>query len=292
MRYKAILFDLDGTLLDTLEDLATAANRALGTLGLPAHPTDAYRVFVGDGLRTLAERILPGEQRSAAQVDALVAAFEREYSRTWNERTAPYAGVPEMLDRLTAGGYRLSVLSNKPDAFTRLCVEQLLPHWTFAPLYGQRPGVPKKPDPAAALAIAVELDLDPAEMLDRLTGDGYRMSVLSNKPDAFTRLCVEQLLPHWTFAPLYGQRPGVPKKPDPAAALAIAAELGLDPAEVLYLGDTATDMHTARAAGMAAVGVLWGFRSADELRAAGARHLITHPGELPPLLHPSSAPRS
>ena len=67
MRYKAILFDLDGTLLDTLEDLATAANRALGTLGLPAHPTDAYRVFVGDGLRTLAERILPGEQRSAAQ---------------------------------------------------------------------------------------------------------------------------------------------------------------------------------------------------------------------------------
>ena len=224
MRYKAILFDLDGTLLDTLEDLATAANRALGTLGLPAHPTDAYRVFVGDGLRTLAERILPGEQRSAAQVDALVAAFEREYSRTWNERTAPYAGVPEMLDRLT--------------------------------------------------------------------GDGYRMSVLSNKPDAFTRLCVEQLLPHWTFAPLYGQRPGVPKKPDPAAALAIAAELGLDPAEVLYLGDTATDMHTARAAGMVAVGVLWGFRTADELRAAGARHLITHPGELAPLLHPSSAPRS
>ena len=224
MHYKAILFDLDGTLLDTLEDLATAANRALGTLGLPAHPTDAYRVFVGDGLRTLAERILPGEQRSAAQVDALVAAFEREYSRTWNERTAPYAGVPEMLDRLTAGGYRLSVLSNKPDAFTRLCVEQLLPHWTFAPLYGQRPGVPKKPDPAAALAIA--------------------------------------------------------------------AERGLDPAEVLYLGDTATDMHTARAAGMAAVGVLWGFRSADELRAAGARHLITHPGELAPLLHPSSAPRS
>ncbi|NLB06326.1 MAG: HAD family hydrolase [Desulfobulbaceae bacterium] len=224
MRYKAILFDLDGTLLDTLEDLATAANRALGTLGLPAHPTDAYRVFVGDGLRTLAERILPGEQRSAAQVDALVVAFEREYSRTWNERTAPYAGVPEMLDRLT--------------------------------------------------------------------GDGYRMSVLSNKPDAFTRLCVEQLLPHWTFAPLYGQRPGVPRKPDPAAALAIAVELGLDPAEVLYLGDTATDMHTARAAGMAAVGVLWGFRTADELRAAGARHLITHPGELAPLLHPSSAPRS
>ena len=100
MHYKAILFDLDGTLLDTLEDLATAANRALGTLGLPAHPTDAYRVFVGDGLRTLAERILPGEQRSAAQVDALVAAFEREYSRSWNERRATLSAKVKLTARL------------------------------------------------------------------------------------------------------------------------------------------------------------------------------------------------
>ena len=222
MHYKAILFDLDGTLLDTLEDLATAANRALDALGLPAHPVAAYRLFVGDGLRTLAERLLPDKRRSVPLVDALMAAFEREYSRSWNERTAPYAGVPEMLDRLSS--------------------------------------------------------------------DGYRLAVLSNKPDAFTRLCVEQLLPRWTFAPLYGQRPGVPKKPDPAAALAIAAELGLEPAEVLYLGDTATDMHTARAAGMVAVGVLWGFRTADELRAAGARHLLGHPDELQPLLHSPLTP--
>ena len=94
MRYKAILFDLDGTLLDTLEDLATAANRALDALGLPAHPVAAYRLFVGDGLRTLAERLLPDKRRSAPLVDALMAAFEREYSRSWNERTAPYAAVP------------------------------------------------------------------------------------------------------------------------------------------------------------------------------------------------------
>lgn len=216
MRYKAILFDLDGTLLDTLEDLAVAANRALVSLGLPAHPVAAYRLFVGDGLRILAERLLPEAQRTVTLIDALVAAFEREYSRNWNKRSTPYAGIPEMLDQLT--------------------------------------------------------------------DDGYRLSVLSNKPDAFTRLCVEQLLPRWTFAPLLGQRSGVPKKPDPAGALEIAAELALKPAEVLYLGDTATDMLTARAAGMEAIGVLWGFRAADELREAGARHLIGHPAELAPLL--------
>ena len=216
MRYKAILFDLDGTLLDTLEDLAVAANRALVSLGLPAHPVAAYRLFVGDGLRILAERLLPEAQRTVTLIDALVAAFEREYSRNWNERSAPYAGIPEMLDQLT--------------------------------------------------------------------DDGYRLSVLSNKPDAFTRLCVEQLLPRWTFAPLLGQRSGVPKKPDPAGALEITAELALKPAEVLYLGDTATDMLTARAAGMEAIGVLWGFRAADELREAGAHHLIGPPAELAPLL--------
>lgn len=218
MRYKAVLFDLDGTLLDTLEDLATAANRALTSLGLAEHPVAAYRLFVGDGLRTLVERLLPETCRTAAAIDGLMAAFEREYSANWNDRTAPYPGIPELLDHLVANGYRLAVLSNKPDAFTRLCVEQLLPRWTFAPLYGQRPGVPKKPDPAGALEIA--------------------------------------------------------------------DHLGLDPAEVLYLGDTSVDMHTARAAGMEPVGVLWGFRSADELRTAGARHLIARPQQLVPLLAP------
>ena len=120
-----------------------------------------------------------------------------------------------------------------------------------------------------------------------MTARGLRLSILSNKPDAFTRLCVRQLLPHWTFDPLLGQRPGVPKKPDPSAALEVARSLGLMPAEILYVGDSGVDMRTALSAGMDAVGVLWGFRTADELRQAGAHHLIAQPEELLPLIFSS-----
>lgn len=214
--YKAVLFDLDGTLLDTLDDLAAAANRVLDAQGLPVHPVDAYRYFVGDGIAVLAERILPASLRSPETIAATVAAFQNEYANNWNDRSAPYAGVPAMLDQLIAANLRLSILSNKPDAFTRLCVEQLLPQWRFDPLLGQRPGVAKKPDPAGAFEVA--------------------------------------------------------------------ARLGLGPAEILYVGDTAVDMRTAVAAGMDAVGVLWGFRGADELRQAGAWRLISRPEELVSLL--------
>ena len=216
MRYQAILFDLDGTLLDTLEDLATAANRVLAAKSWPLHPMDAFRAFVGDGLTTLVERILPENQRSPETVTEMVEAFEEEYARNWHERSIPYPGI--------------------------------------------------------------------ATLLDQLTAQGFRLSILSNKPDAFTRLCVQQLLPDWHFDPLLGQRLGVPKKPDPAAAFEIASLLGLPPSDILYVGDSGVDMRTAFAAGMDAVGVLWGFRSADELRQAGAHHLIARPEELLPIL--------
>lgn len=91
-------------------------------------------------------------------------------------------------------------------------------------------------------------------------------------------------MPRWTFDPLFGQRPGVPKKPDPTAALAVATLLRRQPVEVLYVGDTAVDMATAKAAGMDAVGVLWGFRTSDELEQAGARYLIAQPEQLVSLL--------
>ncbi|MBV5318155.1 MAG: HAD-IA family hydrolase [Desulfobulbaceae bacterium] len=216
MRYSAVLFDLDGTLLDSLEDLATTANRMLAVRNLPMHPVDAYRYFVGDGVGTLVERILPEALRFPAAIEEAVVAFQEEYARNWHERTCPYPGIAGMLDGLVAGGLRLSILSNKPDAFTQLCVQRLLPQWSFEPLLGQRQGVPKKPDPAAALEIA--------------------------------------------------------------------ARLGLTPAEILYVGDTAVDMQTALAAGMDAVGVLWGFRTAEELRAAGAHHLIARPEHLLPIV--------
>jgi phosphoglycolate phosphatase len=216
MRYQAVLFDLDGTLLDTLEDLASAANRVLADRNLPGHPVAAYRTFVGDGLQTLMERILPDDQRNSAVVREAMAAFEEAYAEQWHVRSTPYPGIATLLDRLTTQGVRLSILSNKPDAFVRLCVQQLLPNWHFHPLLGQRPGVPKKPDPTAALDVARLLDLPPSS--------------------------------------------------------------------VLYVGDSGVDMHTARSAGMDAVGVLWGFRGADELRQTGAHHLIARPEDLLPIV--------
>ena len=110
------------------------------------------------------------------------------------------------------------------------------------------------------------------------------MAVLSNKPDEFTRLCVTRLLAAWHFAAIQGAMPGLPKKPDPHGALAIAAKLGVAPAEFLYLGDTNTDMRTAIAAGMYPVGALWGFRTAAELHEAGAAVLAKAPVDLLNLL--------
>ena len=110
------------------------------------------------------------------------------------------------------------------------------------------------------------------------------MAILSNKPDDLTRLTVESLLPHELFSIVRGARPGVPRKPDPTAALAISRELGLKPSEFLYLGDTDTDMKTAGAAGMRPVGATWGFRTAEELTASGAEILLENPLDLLGLL--------
>ena len=118
---------------------------------------------------------------------------------------------------------------------------------------------------------------------DLLTGLSRRalpMAVLSNKPDEFTQLCVTRLLRGWHFQAVQGATPELPRKPDPRGALAIAARMGVAPGEILYLGDTNTDMQTAVAAGMFPVGALWGFRTAEELLAAGAAALAKTPTEV------------
>src|SRR3954469_23376543 len=121
MIFHAVLFDLDGTLLDTLEDIAQAANDVLAGLDLPTHPTGAYRHFIGDGVAMLFRRALPPDRVEPDTVDRCVAEFEVTYGSSWNIRTLPYDGVPHLLDELVARGLDLSVLSNKPDDFTRLC---------------------------------------------------------------------------------------------------------------------------------------------------------------------------
>lgn len=216
MSYHAVLFDLDGTLLDTLDDLADASNSALGQLGFPAHPSEAYKYFIGDGVETLVRRALPADRVEPPLVSRCTELVREAYAERWAVKTRPYPGVPELLDKLS---------------------DLRIP-----------------------------------------------MAVLSNKPDHFTRLCVERLLPRWAFAAVVGAQPNLARKPDPAGALAIAAQLAVAPREILYLGDTNTDMQTAVAADMFPVGALWGFRTADELRASGAQMLLERPLDLLPIL--------
>ena len=217
MPAQAVLFDLDGTLLDTLGDIAAAANAALALEGMPTHPAAAYRGFIGDGVDMLIRRALPLDQdHDAARIARCVAAFHDTYATGWNVSSGPYPGIADLLDALAA---------------------RKLP-----------------------------------------------LAILSNKPHQFTRLCAAHYLDSWTWAAVFGQREGVPRKPDPIAALAIAHDLGILAAHFVYVGDSSVDMRTARNAGMKAVGVSWGFRSVEELRATGAEAIIDHPSELLPLL--------
>jgi phosphoglycolate phosphatase len=165
LKYKAVLFDLDGTLLDTLEDLAGAVNNGLSYLGFPQHPVESYKYFVGDGREEMASRALPEKQRDSGTVERLVEFINQEYIQHWADHTRPYRGVPEMLDAVSARGIKLAVLSNKPHDFTELMVFRLLSRWRFEAVVGAMPGTPKKPDCTAALGIVEKLKLHPWEFL-------------------------------------------------------------------------------------------------------------------------------
>ncbi|MCB9647845.1 MAG: HAD family hydrolase [Deltaproteobacteria bacterium] len=154
MDCEAIIFDLDGTLVDTLEDIADSANQALQGLGVPTHSVQAYRLLVGGGIRRLMERALPEERRGQADIEEGVARMRAVYSQRWAQVSRPYPGIPELLDALTARGMPMGVLSNKPHDFTVEMVRTLLGRWTFAAVQGATADVPLKPNPAGALALA------------------------------------------------------------------------------------------------------------------------------------------
>ena len=212
MKVKGVIFDLDGTLLDTLEDLADAANATLTHFGFPVHPVDSYRYFVGEGLKTLTQRIIPGSSATDAELSEYMQKFGEIYSRNWNAHSAPCSGIPEMITALLSAGLRLAVLSNKPHEFTKICVNEFF------------------------------------------TED--------------------------SFSFVLGQREGVAKKPDPAGALELAGEMGLSVDEILYIGDTATDMQTGNRAGMKTIGVEWGFRDRSELESNKAWRIVATPDEV------------
>lgn len=207
--YQAVLFDFDGTLLDTLADLASATNRVLAHRGYPTHDIDAYRWFIGDGSAMLMERAMPADQRTPENIASCLGSLLADYNQNWHHATRIYDGIGQLL----------------------------------------------------------------ATLQDRKIA----MAVVTNKPHPFAEIMIAHYFRQVPFGSVWSQREGIPKKPDPYMALQAAAELKVQPARCLFLGDSGVDMHTARAAGMLAVGAGWGFRPRRELLDAGAAHVVDHP---------------
>lgn len=209
------MFDLDGTLADTLGDIAACGNHTLAALGRTPIELIRYRYLAGQGARYLVREAL-GVDDDDPLVDRGLEIFRAYQLEHGMDLTQPYDGMPDTLNALVQHGCTLAVLSNKPDAATRAMVGRVFANWRFAAVRGHVDGFPLKPDPAAAKAIADELNVKPHT---------------------------------W-----------------------------------LYIGDTDIDMQTAKAAGMTAVGVLWGFRDEAELRNSGADHIIANPRQIIDLL--------
>lgn len=144
---QLVIFDLDGTLLNTIADLAAATNQALEKLHYPAHPTQAYLRFVGNGINKLFERALPEAARTQENVLRVRELFVPYYNAHGTELTKPYDGIPSLLETLQKQGLKLAVASNKYQAATAELVKHYFPQIAFSAVLGQRDGLPTKPDP-------------------------------------------------------------------------------------------------------------------------------------------------
>jgi phosphoglycolate phosphatase len=164
-RFRAIIFDLDGTLLDTLADIGDSVNRMLAEYGYPGHGLDAYRRFIGNGIHKLVARALPPGVSSDGLIDVCVQRARAIYWENWNRKTRPYEGVVDLLRCLQDVGYPLAVLSNKPHDFTRRYVDAYFPETNFKAVMGHSEAFPAKPDPASAKYIAEQMDLPPSQFL-------------------------------------------------------------------------------------------------------------------------------
>lgn len=165
LKFQAIIFDLDGTLLNTLSDLGNAANRVLTKHAFPTHILDAYRFFVGDGARMLITRALPPQGRDESTINACLDEFLEDYEQNADIETDLYGGIAEMLDNLSELGIKLAVLSNKPHELTIECINNYFSKWKFERILGQKDTIPKKPDPAGALRIARQMGLPVSSFL-------------------------------------------------------------------------------------------------------------------------------
>lgn len=212
---KAFFFDLDGTLLNTLEDIGNACNATLTAKGYPTRSMKEIRRFVGRGFERLMRDALPtdiGQFLPPEDLTSVTEAAKEYYRHHMCEHTRPYAGITEALTKLASLGCPLAVLSNKSDNLTIALIQHYFPKIPFALVHGARPDIPLKPSPDAAL-----------DML---------------------------------------------------------RTLATSPAQAFYVGDSDIDVTTARNASMTSVGVAWGFRDENALRAAQADHIIRTPQEL------------
>ena len=156
---QAVIFDLDGTLLDTLTDLANSANHVLTQLGLPTHSREAFRYFVGNGIEKLVQRILPDDRQDLHA--RTLQLLRHHYSEHWADTTAPYPGITSLLDSLSSKNIPFAVLSNKPEELTRANIHHYFSQWSFHTVAGASADYPKKPDGQRALTIAAEMGCKP-----------------------------------------------------------------------------------------------------------------------------------
>ena len=164
--YKACIFDLDGTLTDTLESLAYSVNETMKEMGMPQITTEQCREFVGNGAKVLIEKTLKASgDEKLTRFDEAYETYLRIFDKCCTYRVKPYPGIPEMLKEMKAQGLKLGVLSNKPDRQAVHVVEEIFGKNIFDHIQGQKDGVPRKPDPTAVLSIAAEFGSAPSETL-------------------------------------------------------------------------------------------------------------------------------
>lgn len=213
MKYSLVIFDLDGTLLNTIGDLAASVDYVMRSRNLPEHSDAEYRAMVGGGIKRLVERALPSHlAEDESYVEECVSQFRHYYVENIDRYTTPYNGIPELLHKLNAMGVKIAVASNKFQHGTERLIAKFFGDVEFIAIEGNRPGAPLKPDP---------------EII-------HNILRIANTPAT----------------------------------------------EAVMVGDSGIDIHTAAAAGIASIGVAWGFRYADELYAAGATCVATTIEEL------------
>ncbi|MCE9518855.1 MAG: HAD family hydrolase [Verrucomicrobia bacterium] len=162
---KAFIFDLDGTLIDSLADIAEAVNRALDQHGFPRQPVECFPQLIGEGVGTLVERAVPPDALHTLDISSVIADYQHHYADTWRDKTKPYDGITEVISALRSRDIKTAVLSNKPDHFTKLCCDHFFAPDSFDIVLGAREAVPRKPHPQAGFELAAELGVSLNECL-------------------------------------------------------------------------------------------------------------------------------